>query len=535
MKRPALIFLLLTLTGFLRGQIPDSTLLPLIIIDTRGRDIPDEPRITADMAIIDHEGYKRPGDRPDAYEGQISIEMRGESSLHLYDKKSYSIETQNPDGSNNNVALLGLPKENDWVLYAPYGDKSLMRNVISYRLFEQMGHYAPRTRFAELIINGDYKGLYVLTEKIKRDKRRVNIMKPQPAGNDRNGITGGYLLRVDKLSKMPDEAWWESTVDPPIGGFSRTVFQFFDPEYDELNTRQKDYIIDYLFQFESAFAGPGFKDPVHGYRSYLDVASFIDLMILNEIAKDVDGFRLSHYFYKQHLVNGAKLVQGPPWDYNLSFGNSDYSPDIHETYNWTYSYRNTIFWWARAMQDPWFQNQLHCRWDELYEETLSKDRMMELIDSIRSPLDGAIERNFERWPILGIYIWPNYYVGESHAQEEEWLRSWILQRLSWIDQEWGGQCRPSSTALIDKPGSLHIYPNPSTLTKTYVDLPYSDENEALILLTDLNGRQVYHKQLTRLPSGPFQLPELSALPSGIYLLQLRLSDGSSFSAKLMKE
>ncbi|MBL4654637.1 MAG: CotH kinase family protein, partial [Bacteroidia bacterium] len=146
-----------------------SSNLPLVIINTNGQTILDDPRIVADMGII-YNGIGNRNNLTDTsnnYDGQISIELRGSSSLG-FPKTSFSLETQDSSGNNLNVSLLGLPKENDWVLYAPYSDKSLIRNVLTYKLGNDLDWYAPRTVLCELILNGQYWGVYVLTEKIKR-------------------------------------------------------------------------------------------------------------------------------------------------------------------------------------------------------------------------------------------------------------------------------------------------------------------------------------------------------------------------------
>ncbi len=519
----------------------DSTLLPLMVIDTDGQVIPNEPRITARMGLIykDYGRYNSIEDPFNEYDGQISIELRGESSLWLYPKKSFSIETQTDSGTNNNVSLLDLPEENDFVLYGPYGDKSLIRNVITYRLFEKFGHYAPRTRLIELVINDGYKGLYVLTEKIKRDKNRVDMAKLTPKDTTAVDISGGYLMRVDKTSGMDPIHYWESPVQPPISGYGRITYQYFDPEYDELTVDQRNYIRGHLLKFEQALVSPNFKDPVSGYRSYLDIPSFIDLMILNEFAKDVDGFRLSHYFYKQKDTNGGKLVNGPPWDYNLTYGNNDYTEDVHLTKNWTYTLSNTIYWWARAMQDPWFRNQLYCRWDELSGTVLDPLEVSTLIDSFLTELDDAIGRNFRRWPIFGMYVWPNSYVAHSYGAEMLYLRSWINDRLGWMDDKWGGLCIPVSLArdlVIPKPETVRVYPNPSDLSRTFVSLPHSSSSKVRICLYDMNGRMVFQSNigLTEYEFS-FELPNLSYLPDGMYTLEI--SDGLKIRevCKLIKQ
>jgi hypothetical protein len=518
----------------------DSTLLPLMVIETGGWDIPDEPRIVADMGLIwNGTGrYNHPDDPHNAYSGKISIERRGESSQYYYEKKSFSIETQTPTGENNNVSLLGLPEENDFVLYGPYGDKSLMRNVITYRLFESFGHYSPRTRFIELVINNDYLGLYVLTEKIKQDRNRVDIAKINPQDTVGDELTGGYLMRIDKTSKMDSSEYWTSPVHPPVEGYSPITYQYFDPEYDELNQSQRDYMRNYLIMFERALSSAHYMDPVRGYRAYLDIPSFVDLMILNEFVKDIDGFRLSHYFYKEKESDGGRLVNGPPWDYNLTFGNNDYSPDVHRTYNWTYTLTNTIYWWARAWEDPWLRNQVYCRWDELYSSQLSQSRVSSLIDSLVVEMGDAIGRNFDRWPILGTYQWPNSYVGQTYADEEAFLRTWVNDRLAWLDGEWGGRCIPASARgeqTLSAQPELRVYPNPSDLSETYFSLNLGGPATLRVRLFDLSGTLVHQSTLSY--SGreaALALPDLSFLPDGIYLLEVIRGEGSRYRTSLIK-
>jgi len=518
----------------------DSTLLPLLVIDTYGREIPDEPRISAHMGLIHNEigEYNKVEDLFSEYNGQISIEMRGESSQYFYDKKSFSIETQNDDGSNNNVSLLGLPEENDFVLQAPFGDKSLIRNVLSYRLFEKFGHYAPRTRFVELFLNDDYQGVYVLTEKVKRDKNRVDIAKITPKDTTAEDISGGYLLRIDKTSGMEPHEYWESPVNPPIADYHRVVYQYFDPDYDELSSDQRKYIRAYLQEFEEALVDSDYKDPATGYRSYLDIPSFIDLMILNEFVKDVDAFRLSHYFYKQKDTRGGKLISGPPWDYNLTFGNSDFTSTMHLTSDWIHTHSITIYWWARIMHDPWFVNELFCRWEKLHSDALSHGSMNAMIDSTLEVLDLAVDRNFTRWPILGDWIWPNSYVGQSYPDEMDYLRDWIGDRLDWMDWKWGGKCLATSSETSEQMAEsrMKVFPNPSDLSNTYVSLSNLSDPELNIRLYDLSGKMVYHSTIfVSDPELIFPLPDLSLLPEGIYTLELTDRNGLREMTKLLKQ
>ena len=186
----------------------DESNLPIILIDTYGVGIPDEPRIPAHMGIVNNQsGINHVGDPFNDYDGNITIERRGNSS-QWNDKTPYRFETIDAQGENNNVELLGMPEENDWVLYAPWQDKTMLRNVLIYKLSNQLGKYASKTRFVELYLNSEYQGVYVLMEKIKRDDNRVSISKLEPDEISGDDITGGYILKFD----------WYYTGDN-IGGF----------------------------------------------------------------------------------------------------------------------------------------------------------------------------------------------------------------------------------------------------------------------------------------------------------------------------
>ncbi|HMR57666.1 MAG TPA: CotH kinase family protein, partial [Cyclobacteriaceae bacterium] len=158
-----------------------SSNLPIVVINTAGATILDDPKIVADMGIIDNGPGQRNSvtDTYNNYSGKIGIEIRGSSS-QSFPKKQYSIELRDATGEGVSAPLLGLPPEEDWVLFAPYNDKTLMRDVLAYKIGRDLNRYAPRTRFCELVLNGNYEGIYVLIEKIKRDNNRVDINKLNP-------------------------------------------------------------------------------------------------------------------------------------------------------------------------------------------------------------------------------------------------------------------------------------------------------------------------------------------------------------------
>ncbi len=200
----AIIFLIMGFPVLVLAQADiTSSNLPIIVIKTDSQEIVDESRIKANMGIINNgEGMiNHITDPYNDYSGKISIEIRGSTSQSFL-KKSYGFETQYESGENRNVSLINLPEENDWILYAPYSDKTLIRNILAYRLARELGHYAPRTKLCELIVNGEYRGVYVLIEKIKRDKNRVDISELNPDEISGDDVSGGYILKIDKKRKL---------------------------------------------------------------------------------------------------------------------------------------------------------------------------------------------------------------------------------------------------------------------------------------------------------------------------------------------
>jgi len=450
-----LLLIVFTFPFFADGQVNFITSnLPIVVINTIGQTIVDDPRIVCDMGIIDNGfGFINSINDPfNNYNGKISIEYRGSSS-QSFPKKSYALETQDINGNNNNVSLLGMPVENDWILYAPYSDKSLMRNFLTFDLGRKLGNYSPRTVYCELVVNGDYKGIYILMEKIKRDNDRVDIAKLDTNDLAGDSLTGGYIIKVDKFTGTG--GWgdsWQSNYNT-IGGNSLTI-QYHYPESDDMLPQQKSYIESYVDSFEYALSSFFFADTTIGYNKYINVNSFIDFYIVNELARNIDGYRLSTFMYKDKRSNGGKLVVGPLWDFNLAYGNAYYC-DGWDTNGWEEDGNctdvgNNPFWFSRLLDDTTYQNKLKCRWEYLRAKTLHKDSLSNFIDSISFYLDSAQQRNFQKWNILGTYVWPNYYIGNTYQEEIDILKDWIEDRLVWLDSNIPGHCiqQPSSVTTI---------------------------------------------------------------------------------------
>lgn len=436
----------------------ESSVLPKlkIFVDV-GEQIMDEPKVPAQMRIIEN------GER--TYAGQVGIEYRGSTSQAFFDKKSYGIETWDGQGNDKDETLLGFPAEEDWVLHGPYSDKTLMRNALLMRLSNSIGRYASRTKFVELELDGSYEGVYVFMEKIKREDTRVDITDLDPDENSETQVTGGYILKIDKTAGDSDAPGWSGDASYPEALGFRSVFSAFgdsleypahgekrpeetyilyeDPKWEDITDPQKAYIEQYIYDFERALLNDDFSDidAPRDYEKYIDVSSFVDYLILNELAKNADAYRISTFMHKDR---GGKLKMGPIWDFNLSQGN-DFGGYRQQPELWIHEYNQYIpedtwlipFWWERLMEDPKFRRQVRVRWQALRQIELSDAALFGLIDEIQSYLtnDRAIERNFLRWDILGVEVWGNNFVGQTYEEDVDFMRQWYTQRLAWLDAE----------------------------------------------------------------------------------------------------
>ncbi len=413
--------------------------LSLVTINTDAQ-IVDEPKVNGNMIITAVDGTEQ-------YDGRIGIEIRGSSSQFFYDKKQYGMETRDADNMDLDAAFLSFPEEEDWIINAPFGDKSLVRNHLIYNLARDMGHYASRSEFVELNLNGSYDGLYVFMEKLKRDKNRIDINKLKPEEISGEDLTGGYIIKIDKADGPSETTYdeltsFESSIAPPASTMGQTIkFLYEYPKPDEIVPEQKAYISTYFSDFEAALASDEFTNTELGYSKYIDVDSFVDFFILNEISNNVDGYRLSIFLHKE---KGEKLKAGPIWDFNLAFGNADYC-EGGESNVWAYKFNERCpedfwqvpFWWERFLQDPAFVEKLKLRWSALRGGVLSNSSVQGKIDDYVNEIEAAdaATKNFNRWPILGTYVWPNNFIGNTYGAEVNYLKSWIDDRLAWLDTE----------------------------------------------------------------------------------------------------
>lgn len=501
--------------------------LPLIKINTNGQPLNDSAKISAQMKVIDNGAgnLNYIDDLPNNYNGFIGIEIRGASSL-MFDKKGFGLETRDAQGDNLNVSLLGMPSENDWILHGPYSDKTLIRNFLAFHIAGQLGSYQPRVRICEVYLDDQYWGVYILMEKIKRDGDRVDIAKLNPQDTLGDELTGGYIFKIDR-DEGPENGWYATL------GYG--YYAFHHPSADDLHPLQKSYISNYFQSFESMMQNASYVDPNVGYRSWLDVPSFIDYMMMQEITRNIDAYRLSTFMYKEKDSDGGKIFGGPVWDFNLGFGNADFC-DNGLPQGWAFQYNQSCgspfpYFWSRLVADNAFRNDFNCRWQELRTNVLNTDTILHFIDSIAIELNDAQIRNFERWNVIGNYVWPNPFVGQSYAQEIQYLKNWITTRLQWMEDNMIG----SSTNCISNTepqfnnDNLKIYPNPFS---QYLSFELLEHDEVTIEMYDVLGRNIQSVHLNNAEN--FKQINTQHLQDGIYFYSIIKNNQVIAKGKLLK-
>lgn len=469
-----LLFCLFCFCTKQQAQTFTDSNLPIIVINVDQGSIPDEPKVLATMKIIyAGEGkrnlvsYQFDNSKLD-YNGRIGIETRGSSSQSL-EKKQYGLTTLKADNvSNNSVSLLGMSAENDWILSGLAFDASFMRDYLAFTLSRKIGQYAPNTKFCELVINGEYRGIYMLVEKIKVDDNRVNLAKLKPTDNAPPEVTGGYITKADKIAGVDASAW-------KIDG---TDFVHEFPKADNVTPYQNNYIQSVFLDLESKSSNSHYTA---GYPSVIDIPSFIDFMIINELGSNVDAYQFSTYFHKD---KNAKLRAGPIWDSNLTFG--------YDLVHWGYDRCKTDVWqfsnvdnngpnfWRNLFNDATFKCYFAKRWHELTQpgQPLSETSLYALVDETAALLAEASTRDHQKWDDA---IWTPLYrnippplgpLDPSLSAQVNLIKSFITQRIDWMTANLGSF---SACNNVSKP--------PLVITRidyrpaTNGNFPESDEQE----------------------------------------------------------
>ena len=488
MKRLFLLALtLMALTGTARAWVwwnypPDdqsvqltSTNLPIVWLEVDGQYIDRYERITARMKII-HNGdgqinygdtVAHPGQNID-YEGYVALRYRGSSSFSMSDKKPYSFRPLDKPleegGVKKKVNILGMGKDNNWALLAPYADKSMMRDLLAFEVSRPWMEYTPQGRYCELFLDGIYYGVFVLTEVVSDGKHRLNLPNPGTEGDE---LTGGYIMEVNRtegeVTHTSKYHPLSSTGSPYNNQYIH--FQYKSPDYEDMTSEQISYIKGRIDQMETAlwnYRPTGSST----YSEYIDVDNFVDYQIAMELGHNVDAYRLSGKFFKRRDSEDARFKM-VVWDMNLAYGNADYY-DGWRNDTWMYKNNNVMnsagdpqlipFWWYKLNTDPSYTAALKARWAQYRRNNLREDRIMATIDSLATVLNsrGAVRRNYQAWPRWGQYVWPNYYVATGFADEVAGLKQWLTDRIAWMDEQLGFDPNASMRGDVNIDGTVDI-------------------------------------------------------------------------------
>ena len=519
------------------NEILESSNLPLIVIDTYGETIRNNVKINARMKIIYNDPPQRNyvSDPGNIYDGNVGIEIRGTYSATL-PQKPYGFETRDSLGNNLNVSLLNMPAENDWILLANYNDKVFMRNTLAFDLFRKMGHYQMNTRICEVILNDAYQGIYVLTEKIKRDKNRVNISKLTSADTSGNDVTGGYIIKTDYDDGTGKDGWVSSypAIDRPG---SRPYFVYHYPKPYEILNKQKQYIQSYITRIDSVLRSPNWTDSSEGYRKYLNVSAFIDYFIVGEVSRNVDAYKKSAYFYKDRDDKDGRLQPGPVWDFDWAWKNiNECMVDGIDGSGWTYLISSVCRskpvppgWVVKLLDDDTFANELRTRYNQLRKTILSEEYFNHYIDSVNALVSEAQVRHYEKWPILGKNVGtpevdeqPKTFEGEITK-----FKNWISTRIKWLDVNMPGKdlldVNTQDTNMFPNNFILYQnYPNPfNPDTKINYQLPVN--SKVVIKIFNVLGQEI-ETLVNKFQNEGFHsilYTNHSMLPCGVYFYQLQ--------------
>ena len=419
------------------------------------------------------------------FQGRGGMHVRGQTSSD-FGQKPYAWEVWTNEDTDKNVSLLGMPADADWVLQTIYNDKTGMRNMLPQTLIQEVNGIGAgvRAKFVEVFFNqdggpisyADYRGVYVLMEHIERGTDRVDISKLSPLATDPTVISGGYIFKKDKLPQAPLYSTTSS------GAWGSQTHEIVEP--DTASVVQVNALKSYVQAFDNALSGASFADPALGYKAYIEPQTFMDNHLWVEVFKQIDGYRLSTYYTKDR---GQKIKALPIWDYNLSGGNANYGGPLNTTLadnpvGWYYNNCNAADYpyYPRLFADNDFKQKYWDRYWKLRRGVFATSYVLGKVDawaneltnnqyatnvtngasvatgggdffptnkgndlppSLETParLESPIARHFDRWPVLGVYVWPNpagFASRTTFQSEVQWMKDWLTNRLAWIDSQW---------------------------------------------------------------------------------------------------
>ena len=373
--------------------------LPVVWIETEGRkDITSKDvYLQADFKLVEDVVTRSAGD---VVEASVNIKGRGNSTWGM-PKKPYRLKF------DKKVSLINEPKDKSWVLLNNYADKSMIR----YHTALYMGlisnlDYTPKAHFVELILNGRYNGTYLLCDKLKIAEHRVNV------GDD------GFLLEIDAKAAADEVTFRTSHLPQPVN--------IKEPDDITSGDDNFNYVKDYVQKAEQTLYSESFTDPDAGWQKYMDMDSFVDWYLINEIAKNNDAIMYTSCY--MNLARNGKLKMGPLWDFDIAFGNVNYNSNYNADGFWI----KKAAWFDRLFEDPAFVERVKSRFDYFYSR---KADIMREVNETAQYLRYAAQENEGKWHTFYTYTWPNYDIWGCYQNEVQSMKEWLSARFEWLKVE----------------------------------------------------------------------------------------------------
>lgn len=367
--------------------------LPIVYLNTNGQPINSKDDYRTGNIIIDG-NY----DYVNLSSTAMKIRGRGNSTWGIHPKKPYQMNF------DNKTEFLGMPKDKKWIFLADYSDKTMIRTKIAFEMgYMSSLEWTPKSEYAEVFINNQYNGTYNIAQKLETSVSRVNL------GND------GYLLEIDQMDRLDPGDVYFVTND--------FLINIKEPEIEK-DSEAHVYIKNLITDFETALHGTNFKEATNGYAKFIDIDSFVDWYLISEIVKNQDSRDFSSIYL--NVKPGGKIKMGPLWDFDLSFGNVDYSDARYPEGFWIKYHK----WFSRLFQDPNFVTKVKSRF--AYYKT-NQNIILGKIDLYAKQLHWAQEKNDEKWNLFGNYVWPNPIYFNTHKEEVDHLKDWYIKRMNWLD------------------------------------------------------------------------------------------------------
>lgn len=497
------------------SQDLQESLLPISVLETFGQSVPSshEERLSASFKIVYHEDgtINKIRDREYDFKGFIGVKRIESGMLHNV-FADFDFETRSNFGEPIEHPVLGMPMEEDWVLFTLHHDFSLIRNPLFYNLWDTLGYWAPRVRFTELVFNNMYQGVYLISETVKRDTFRLDIAGLNEQDTVGRDLTGGYILKIkcgaDSLGFV-SRFWGQS-------GENSWIVEY--PKPDKIHPVQQYAIREFINTFEGVVLGD-----IVGLQlsDYVDIKSFVDYMLITELSGNYLGYVHDSYFYKdkRRSNGGGELVAGPVWNFNYSVGNTAMGLG-ENTEGWVFSqiYPDSVHvpsFWGALFSNEDFHSSLKCRYTELRESVFDTVYINSFIDTSLLKLNGAATRHNE-WLGLNdsLYSWGTHANG-GFEYEVQFVKDWLSNRLKWMDSQLLGcsqaEVKPMSGSFL----SVRLEGS-SLLISSQIPMEQ-------VSVFSSSGVEYIHRS-ARATEISCQLP--SSLCAGVYFIKVLFTNGT---------